>query len=155
MLPIITGPASILPPASAPGSVLGSTALMQYPRATGTALPAGEQGWKGQGAGCAGLVLSSQGTARLCWVLLVTWRARELPQGPPCALYPSPLPPVMGCQGTAQALGLRNRTSHVSKLISNSVLQGSSSRHCMNQMKIVRWIPANVRLQTSLNIRAT
>lgn len=133
--------------------VLGSTALMQYPRAT-----AGNRDgvcW----VSCAGCE-----PRRSCWALLGPLgdveSQRAAPGAPPAPGSLSSSPSVMGCQellghwGSGMEL-LEGCTSHVSKPITNSVLQGSSSRHCMNQMKIVRWIPANARLQTSPNIRAT
>lgn len=85
------------------GVRLGSPVLVQHPRATGTALPAGEQGWNVQGAGCAVLLVSSQGTARLSWVLLETWRAA--PGTTTCSCISLIFPQCDGVPGSCSGTG--------------------------------------------------
>lgn len=91
-----------------------------------------------------------------CWLLpdllrdLKSWLRHSLPQEPlPPALIPG------FCSATVGEL-LGHWVSHSCKTHHHlSVLQGSLSRHCTSQMKIVRWIPVSAHLQTFLSIRAT
>lgn len=105
MLPIITGPASIFPPGRARGSgsgaaqgvrrVLGSAVLLQHPRGT-----AGEQRWNVQGAGGVVLLLSSQGTARLSWVL-----SESCPGATKCSCIPLVFPQCDEVPGSCSGTG--------------------------------------------------
>lgn len=88
--------------------VLGSAVLMQYPRATGAVLPAGEQGWNVQGAGCAVLVVSSHGTARLSWVLSETRRAA--PGATMCSRIPLTFPQCDGVPGSCSGTGAQEQS---------------------------------------------
>lgn len=114
VLPIITGPASILPPASARGSVSGAgaggagqhspDAISQSHRDSTASWGAGVER-----AGCWGCWAGPE-LPRNCQALLGPLGDMESQRAAPgatmCSVSLSSSPRVMGCQGAARALGL-------------------------------------------------